>query len=295
MQLQVEYTREQVIELLKCNQKAQKNWIIKKLQEKYDRVSTIGRGKNIVFICKIYNDTLSTSEGAYKAFRNILIEEYGFNSSFNYDAVLKLIDFHINNNKPISNKSISSSLNISERTIYNYRKKLKVGILKDTKMCEKVIMGRNIETLLDEDVTRLYNDVIIPAYNSELKQIHKTYFDNRNVEIAIFINSETNFYEILTIEEHNFEFVKKSMQKAGNHYIATYPVFHTNSNSIQLNGNLKQKIWELLINGFGYIFTYNLRIYEIHEDLKNNKELLNFIKLAIQHSKEKENFIEENI
>lgn len=295
MQLQVEYTREQVIKLLKCNQKAQKNWIIKKLQEKYDIVSTIGRGKNIVFICKMCDDTLSTPEGAYKAFKNILIEEYGFSSNFDYDAVLRLIEFHINNNKPISNKSIGTSLNISERTIYNYRKRLKLNILKDTNECKKVTMGRNIKTLLDEDITKFYNDVIIPAYNSELKKIHKMYFGKINVEVAIFTNSETHSYEIITMEEHNFEFIKKTMEKAGNQYIASYPVIHKKGDVIKINGHLKQKIWELLIREFGYMFIYDLRIYEIHEDLKNDNELLNFIKLAIQHSKEKEgeNFIEK--
>ena len=93
----------------------------------------------------------------------------------------------------------------------NLRKKLVKMVLRKYFWQQKSIMGRNMQTLLDEDITILYNDLIIPAYNSELKKIHKNYFNNGNVEVAIFINSETNSYEIITVEEHNFEFIKKSM------------------------------------------------------------------------------------
>lgn len=285
MTIEITYTREQVIELLACNDKARKNWIIQKLEERYNTVETAGRGKNIIFICKIDNGSLNTPEGAYNAFKNMLIEDYGFKGGFNYDAILKLIEFHINNDKPISNDEISQNIGVSERVIYNYRKKLKKDILKDSKDCKKVTMGRNIETLLDEDITNFYNEVIIPAFNSQLKYIHNNYFNKINTEVAIFTNLDTNSYEIIAREEHNFEFIKKAMLKAGNEYIATYPVIHKKGNLIYINTHLKNKIWELLIKEYGYIFTYNLRIYEIHEDLKQNKELLNLIKLAIQYKK----------
>ncbi|SCI13041.1 Uncharacterised protein [uncultured Clostridium sp.] len=288
MQLETIYTREQVIKLLKCSEKAQKNWIIKKLKKIYDTVETVGRGKNIIFICKIDNNSLNTPEGAYSAFKNMLIEDYGFNSTFDYDAVLKLIDFHIYNDKPISNENIAINLDISDRSIYNYRNKLKSNILKDTKDCKKIIMGRNIKTSLDEDITNYYNDVIIPAFNRELRKIHKTYFDKINTEVAIFTNSKNNSYELVTREEHNFEFIKDAMKEAGNTYIATYPVIHTKGDKIFINKHLKNKIWELIIKEFGYMFKYDLRIYEIHEDLKNDKELLEFIKLAIKHRNKKE-------
>lgn len=288
MQLEVIYTKEQAIELLKCSEKAQKNWIIKKLQGIYDTVETIGRGKNIIFICKIEDNRLNTPEGAYNAFRNMLIDDYGFSSNFDYDAVLKLIDFHIYNDRPISNTSISNDLEISNRSIYNYRNKLKSNILKDKKDCKKIVMGRNIETCLDEDITTYYNTVIIPAYNRQLMQIHKVYFDKINTEVSIFTNSKNNSYELVTREEHNFEFIRDAMKKAGNTYIATYPVIHTKGDKIFINKHLKNKIWELIIKEFGYMFKYDLRIYEIHEDLKNDKELLDFIKLAIKHRNKKE-------
>lgn len=288
MQLEIIYTKEQAIELLKCSEKAQKNWIIKKLQGIYDTVETVGRGKNIIFICKVDNDTLSTPEGAYNAFKNMLIDDYGFSSNFDYDAVLKLIDFHIYNDKPISNENISNDLEISDRSIYNYRNKLKSNILKDTKDCKKIVMGRNIETCLDEDITTYYNTIIIPAYNRELKQIHNNYFDKINTEVAIFTNSKKNTYSLIMREEHNFECIKDAMNKAGNKYIATYPVIHTNGDKIFINKHLKNKIWELVMKECGYMFKYDLRIYEIHEDLKNDKELLEFIKLAIKYRNKKE-------
>lgn len=288
MQLEIIHTKEQAIGLLKCSEKAQKNWIIKKLQGIYDTVETTGRGKNIIFICKIDDDRLNTPEGAYNAFKNMLIDDYGFSSNFDYDAVLKLIDFHIYNDKPISNENISNDLEISDRSIYNYRNKLKSNILKDTKDCKKIIMGRNIKTSLDEDITNYYNDVIIPAFNRELRKIHNNYFDRLNTEVAIFTNSKNNSYELVIRESHNFDFIKKNLEDNGNKYIATYPVMHTNGNKIFINKHLKNKIWELIIKEFGYMFKYDLRIYEIHEDLKNDKELLKFIKLAIKHRNKKE-------
>ena len=100
MTIEITYTREQAIELLACNNKARKNWIIQKLDERYDTVETVGRGKNIIFICKVDDDELNTPEGAYNAFKSMLIEDYGFKVGFNYDAILKLIEFHINNDKP---------------------------------------------------------------------------------------------------------------------------------------------------------------------------------------------------
>lgn len=285
MQLERTYTREQAIELLGCSDKARKNWIIQKLEEKYNTVEAIGRGRNIIFICRIDNNDLNIPEGAYSAFRNILIDNNGFNDNFNYDAILKLIEFHIYNTEPISNKDIALTIGVSERTIYNYRDKLKMNILKDVKDCEERTIGRNRITLIDEDITDFYNTDILPSFNSQLKSIHKAYFNDNNAEVAIFTNSSNGSFEFLRREEHSFSFIKDNMKKVGNDYIETYPVMVKNKANKRkyINKHLKQKIFELIINEFGYMFTYKLKVYEIHEDLKNDKELLNLIKLAIEH------------
>ena len=87
----------------------------------------------------------------------------------------------------ISNDKISQNIGVSERVIYNYRKKLKKDILKDAKDCKRVTMGRNIETLLDEDITNFYNEVIIPAFNTQLRQIHNSYFDKINTGVLYLL------------------------------------------------------------------------------------------------------------
>ncbi len=282
MQLETTYTKEQAIELLKCSKKAQKNWIIKKLQEIYTTVETVGRGKNIIFICKIEDDTLNTPAGAYKALKNILIEDYGFHHNFDYNSVLKLIGFHINNEFAMSNGTISAVVNIAESSIYNYRNKLKNGILKDTKQCKKLAIGRNAKTYIDEDITDFYHNRIIPAFASRINEIQTNYFNNINAELALFTNSSNGSFMYFLREEYNFDDIKKAMNKAGNKYIATYPVAYEKGNKVELNQHLRNKIFELTIREFGYLFKYDLYIYELHEDLKRDKQFLQFIKLAIQ-------------
>lgn len=89
----------------------------------------------------------------------------------------------------------------------------------------------------------------------------------------------------MTRERDTFQFLKESMEAVGNKFIASYPVwFNLHSNPV-MNTHLKQKIFQLILNENGYDYVFFLRLYEITEDLKHDKELLNVITKAIKYMK----------
>lgn len=279
----VTLTREQAISSINGDINMRPCRIKKQLEEKgYKNVTTFGRGKNLLFVYEISEDT---DEQCYHIFKDICINEYCYSKSFNYDKALEIIEYHINNKEFKSIKDIAEDLGMNESRIYRHRNKLCGKILKNTSECIKRTYAKNILTELQEDITELYDDIIIAAYNNTLNSIREKYPKSKSSEVAIFRNNKNKSFEIMTRERDTFQFLKESMEEVGNKFIASYPVwFNLHSNPV-MNTHLKQKIFQLILNENGYDYVFFLRLYEITEDLKHDKELLNVITKAIKYMK----------
>ena len=87
-------------------------------------------------------------------------------------------------------------------------------------------------------------------------------------------------------KEEDFEVVKKSMNKEGNKFLASYPLWIYNEEGREMNEWFKQKVFQLILQENGYDYTFFIRLYEITEELKSDEEFLDFIKRAIKFKDE---------
>lgn len=218
-------------------------------------------------------------------FKDICINEYGYDCRFDYNKALSVIEYHILNNDFVSIKEIAQDLKITEKTIIKHRKLLSGRIIKDKQQCIKRTFAMNSETKVREDITDLYDDTIVVAFrNCKLSIFNR--FNNDKDEVAIFKNKKNHSFELIHRDEDTFELVKESMEQNGNKFIASYPVwFNAFSKNRYLNCHLTQKIFQLILIENGYDYVFFLRLYEITEDLKHDEELLDVINKAINYMK----------
>lgn len=276
------FTKQEAIDFLECNPNAMPKRIMEGLEKKgFKNVEKVGRGQKINFICEQSDDT---NEQCYYMFKDILINEYGYGKNFDYDKALEVINFHINNKEFLSLKDIAKHLEISERMLYKHREKLNGKILKQSKSCKEKVIGCNCDDSINEDITNLYYDSIMAIYSETIKQLVRDYGNNPNAIISIFRNKKNNSFIMIRNDENNqtFEFIKESMDEQGNKWVATYPLWIVDDEDKKLNELLKQRLFYFILKENGYDYVFFLRLYEITEDLKNDKEFLDIIKKAIE-------------
>lgn len=276
------FTREEAVLFLNCNENARPCRIIEGLEKcGFKNIEKVGRGQKISFICEQPNDT---DEQCYYMFKDILINEYGYGKSFDYNKALDVIDFHINNTEFLSIKDIAKHLEISEGMLYKHRNRLKGKILKQKEIYKTQVMGHDYENNIDEDITDLYYDSIMVIYKNTINQLIKDYGDFKNSNISIFRNRKNNSFMLMRNDDNceSFEVVKETMNEQGNKWMATYPLWIYESNGRRLNEFLKQRLFYLILKENGYDYVFFLRLYQITEELKHDEEFLEIIKKAIR-------------
>ena len=77
------------------------------------------------------------------------------------------------------------------------------------------------------------------------------------------------------------------MNKEGNKFLASYPLWIYNEEGREMNEWFKQKVFQLILQENGYDYTFFIRLYEITEELKSDEEFLDFIKRAIKFKNER--------
>ena len=280
------FTRQEAIEFLECSEDIRPQRIIEGLEKRgYTNVEKVGRGNKLTFSCEFPDDT---DEQCYCIFKNILIEEYEYNSKLNYDLILNIIDFHVNNKEFMTIEEIAKELKMNPKTLYKHRKKLEGKILKIKEECPHRVMAHDYVLNNIEDITELYYDTVLVAYHTYLDDINKRYSKDNRCELAIFRNKVNNsFITLKRPKDEEFEIIKKSMNKEGNKFLASYPLWIYNEEGREMNEWFKQKVFQLILQENGYDYTFFIRLYEVTEELKNDEEFLDFIKRAIKFKNER--------
>ncbi|MGL4801929.1 MAG: hypothetical protein ACRC18_06660 [Cetobacterium sp.] len=68
-----------------------------------------GRAKNLMFVCEIPD---STDEQCYYMFKDICVNEYGYNNNFDYDKALEVIEYHMDNKEFKTISDIAEDMDI---------------------------------------------------------------------------------------------------------------------------------------------------------------------------------------
>lgn len=262
----------------------------------FTAVETEGRGKKTIFKCNIETETIESSTEVYhKQFRQRLIENFGFGQRFDYESVLKVLEFHLINKekkRAMSIEEIAKEIGVSERTIKNYRKKLK-EVLTDRETSERVLFGlhegEDIYRKIDDE---LLNNIIYKVYARELKKIEKM-FPNPHIsdEVAIFIDTKVGTYRLVP-RTGDFDFVKENLIKAGCYYQSSYAVsfgakvVRNEQGRRVISNALKRKIFDLICKENHIEHTVDRFIYTIREEILQDDEFMNEMVNAIYHREE---------
>nr|UVN08390.1 MAG: hypothetical protein [Bacteriophage sp.] len=262
----------------------------------YSAVETVGRGKKTIFKCSIDIETTESSTEVYhKQFRQRLIEKCGFGQRFDYDSVLKVLEFHLINKEKkmaMSIEDLAKEIGISTAKIKRFRTNLK-EILTDRETSEKVLFGlhegENIYRKIDDE---LLNNIIYRVYARELKRIEKM-FPNPHIsdEVAIFIDTKVGTYRLVP-RTGDFDFVKENLIKAGCYYQSSYAVSFggkvaRNERGRRVISNaLKRKIFDLICKENHIEHTVDRFIYTIREEILEDDEFMNEMVNAIYHREE---------
>ncbi|MGL4801924.1 MAG: hypothetical protein ACRC18_06635 [Cetobacterium sp.] len=123
------------------------------------------------------------------------------------------------------------------------------------------------------------------AYKNTLASISIKYPKERYYEVSLFRNKKNGSFDIFERDKDTFDVFKEAMENDNNKYIASYPVWFRVDSKTEMNMYLKQRIFQLILKENGYDYVFFLRLYEITEDLKHDKDLLEVITKAIEHSK----------
>lgn len=293
------FTKQEAIEFLECNQNAMPSRIIEGLERYgFTNVEKIGRGKKLCFICEQSDDT---NEQCYFIFKDILINEYGYGKSFDYDRALDIIGFHITNKEYVTLENIADELKIpSSSTISKHRKRLsQIGkqidkaLVKTTNDCDKKVFGgiqlEDKESTI-KDITSIYETVIMVSYYKTIKELRDKYEVSAKHEFAIFAKYSTQDYQLIKRDKKDYSdflLVRDLLLKDGYKFIGSYPLWHNvASTEPYINPYLKEMIFRVNLKCHGFDFVFYRRLYEITEELKYDDELLNIIKKAIKHKNE---------
>lgn len=273
-------TREQAIKFANINEDSRPYRIIEGLEKcGFTNVQKFGRGKNTLFVCE---QSDKEDEQCYYMFKDICINEYGYDKCFNYDKALDVIEYHITNDGFKTLEDISSELMMSPVTLRKHRKRLCGTILKNKEECKKRTYGFNYTTNDVDDITILYNDTIMVVYNRMIKYIYEHCKLTYKTRVSLLTNKKDCTFEMIDESIEGFSTIRKTMLDSGYKDIASYPVWwNISSDKSKINPHLTQKLFQLILRENGYDYVFFLRLYEITEDLKHDKELLNIISKAI--------------
>lgn len=275
------FTRQEAIDFLECSSNIKPCRIIENLGKKgFKNIEKVGRGEKLTFVCDFPDDT---DEQCYYIFKDILINEYGYGNNLDYNKVLEFIELHIDNKNYISQSDMAEILELSPKTIGKYRKRLENKILKSINDCKKVVMGHETDTGIDKDISELYYDVVLRVFKTELNKLYQKYEKSLLSRVAFFKNKRTKSFIVLDERCDSFSDVKESMVTSGNNYIASYPLYILGDNfQLVRNNYLAQMMFQLVLRDVGFDYVFFLYLYEITEELKQDKEYLDLIKRAIQ-------------
>lgn len=245
-------------------------------------VQKFGRGKGIVFVAKREEET---EEQCYYMFKEICIKEFGYSKTFDYHKTLEIINSHIKNTEEkrfTTLENISREIGISRVTLQKYRKNLVDKILKSKENCYKKVFGYNYNSKEQEEITEIYYESILSAFSNCKKHLYDNYPVSIKSEVALFRNKKNKSFEMIPRVKETFDVIKDSMQANGNKFIASYPVwFDVLTTKPYLNTYLTQRLFSLILSEYGYDYVFFRRLYEITEELKYDKELLEVINKAI--------------
>lgn len=184
--------------------------------------------------------------------------------------------------------------NISKSTLSLHRKRLskiakvngKKMIVKDKNDCDKRTYARITDSEEVEDITKIYEDVILHNYYNIIKKLYDENEVSAKVELALFVKYSTQDYQIVRRDkkhEDNFRLVKDLLIKDEYKYIATYPMWwDVATTEPYMNPHLKRKIYEINLKCHGFDYVFYKRMYEITQELKDDEEFLEIIKKAIK-------------
>lgn len=275
------FTKEEAIDFLNCNENARPCRIIEGLEKcGFKNIEKVGRGEKISFICEQLNDT---DEQCYYIFRDILINKYDYGKNFDYDKVLDIIDFHINNTEFLSLENIAKHLEISIKTLQRHKKKLNGKILKESKECKKNLTGAYKEKKIKNGfyVYRMLDKngkIIYVGQTINLKNRMSAHFSNLDEDDWRNEVENVEYIELKT---------KTDMIIYEIYYIAKYyPKYNIDYKNDECTFQLEELEWKNLCamkkeprNHDAYSV---LRLYQITEELKHDEEFLEIIKKAIR-------------
>lgn len=283
----IKLTRNEALELCSIKSDIRPCRIADKLRSiGYSEIKTIGRGEKIIFECKIGDDSERES---YYNFKNICIKQYGYNACFEYHTVLDIVELFIkekelNTKKKITNKSIIEKVGISRVTFSKHRRHL-TGNIFNVYHLEK--HKPRIDILAHKSCFNVYRmkdkqgKIIYVGKTINMKNRMNGYFSGidkedwhtkvREIEyISLKTHSDMSIYELYYIAKY-----KPKYNKVNKRDICTIKIEELCWKPYKKIN--KQRIRKQRIEHGSDFKIY----YEITEELKYDKELLEVINKAI--------------
>lgn len=290
------FTRQEAIEFLNCNPKAMPIRIVEDLSKHgFKNIEKIGRGDKLKFICEQPDET---NEQCYYIFKDILINEYNYRKSFDYDLALDIINFHINNTEYVTLEEIVKKIgtSITPATITNHRRKLSrqvkngiatYGIVKSTEKCDKIAYAKECNSEVVKDITDIYETVILNSFRIQLTKLMNV---EKRIDIyaTIYAKYSIQDYKILINTKDSREShdeLCSRLRDEGYKHCGTFMVWWNligNKDKPRLNDYLYNTLFTVNLKCHGFDFIFYKRLYTITKELEHDEEFLDIIKRAIE-------------
>lgn len=232
-------------------------------------IQKFNRGKDLMLVCE-YDETEESR--CYYLFKDMLINEYGYGKKFDYNLVLKIIKYHMDNAKFLTIDEMSKELGISKQTLIEHRHKLipnkseLPNVLMPSIRCEAEVLAHPIDSpygLLVDITDSYYNSIKITHKRllEELYQQSENY--KTNEAIVVFYPNKISGFEVEVISKDD---------KPKNEYLACNYLYSYNK-TIKLN--IKEWIMTFILQQWGYDYRTERHKYTHNYECNNLIDIIN--------------------
>ena len=272
--IEISFTKQEITELLNINPNEKNIRIINymnnifKINDNFDCYSK-GRGKNIEFKALI--------EANSKDYLNLklwLMNRYNFKTNYNYNLCLKLIYFLMNNNSLLTLEEIANPIGENISNVKKYRNIMLNDLFTRQDLSRQQVYSDK-EEIVDID---LY-DSIQRTFKNTFKKICNSNQKNDYLEVYYLDKEEESNYQVVGVNDNNYEDIVYSLEIKG-YELVEKGYLYTNN---KINEYLKNKLYQLHLNLYGYEYLYIKSIYTLSQQFINDNEFKEKVTNAIEY------------
>ena len=263
MELEIQFTKEEITSLLNINPNEKNKRILQYMENVFkvtddSQCYSVGRGKSIIF------KVIFPSEAeVYINLKLFILTKYKFKTSYDFNLCLKLIYFLMNNKELLTLKEVSDAIDVDVTNLKYYRTKMLNDIIASQDYCNQQVFANDNITIsfeLYETIQRTYKKVFNKLCNSNQ---YKDY-----LEIYLLDDDEFNRdYQVIGINDSNYKTIVHSLVDQGYQLVDEGYLFTNN----KVNKYFKDRLYQIHLYLYGYTYTYVRTVYTLcHKFMLDN-------------------------